>query len=198
MGNKIVRFCLSFLAFTMAGEAYADASKFLQVATIGFRPETQNFTPRFGGRPPRYPDPGRPGNPGRPPGRPGYPGEPGRPGYPGNPGYPPGNPGYGQLYCSASDEGWEEHRAHGSCYECLQHHGNCDETCERVSNYYSCVYNGIGYNGSAQPFYGNGYDRFEAENNAQRQCFNAGYRDCRYARCDMNTDRRVEYTRKCR
>src|SRR4051812_22266125 len=42
------------------------------------------------------------------------------------PNYPP--PGYG-VRCEYKDTGWEEHRPHYSCGECLSQHGNCNETC---------------------------------------------------------------------
>ncbi len=135
------------------------------------------------------PGPGRPGrpNPPPPPGRPNPPPPPGRPG-PG-PGYP-GYPGRGEVVCSASDRGWEEHSAHRSCQECLRYHGRCIETCSIVN--YTCEAQGYDYRGNPVRFIGEGRDRREAQDQAFRNC-NYNARSCQVMNCqtrEQQTSRR--------
>lgn len=88
---------------------------------------------------------------------------------------PPYDPGYGggRVTCSAQDRGWEEHSAHRSCGECLAEHGRCIETCSTSD--YTCEAQGVDYRGNVSRFVGQGSDRYQAENQAIRNCsYNAG------------------------
>lgn len=161
--------------------------------------------------PPHRPGPGY-GRPVPPPHRPG-PG-PG-PGY-GRPVPPPHRPGPGygrpvppppyyptpdyqapaRVSCSASDKGWEEHwGGHSSCGSCLQHHGNCIETCKEISE--MCEVEGTDYYGRPAIFRAVGVDRYAAESEARRKCeWNRDMRYCRTISCSSQD--RVISTRRCR
>ncbi|MBY0554958.1 hypothetical protein K2P97_10550 [bacterium] len=153
-----------------------------------------------GGKPPRpAPYPGGPGHaPGQPapyPGNP-YPGNP----YPGNPSYPPsqpypGNPGYGNVTCRADDRGYEEHGGgHYSCGECLQHHGECIETCS--SNMYECRVDGYDRYGRLVSFLGRGYDQWRAQDEALNACRYNYATNCYVNGCSNRQD--VVSRRDCR
>ncbi|MGE0762105.1 MAG: hypothetical protein AB7N80_02385 [Bdellovibrionales bacterium] len=117
-----------------------------------------------------------------------------RPGRPGR----PDRPGRGQIFCTASDNGWEEHsRGHLSCRECLREHGSCTETCEERIDMMQCQYDGRARDGRFATFTGRGEDRREAEMDAENQCWRAGYRDCRYVRCDWVQERGRSIRRDC-
>lgn len=136
--------------------------------------------------PPRYPDPGRP--PRRPPVRP-----------PPDRGYPPPPPPRHDVTCTAVDTGHEEHRyGHGSCHECLQHHGNCIERCEATYEQHSCLFQGVDGRGGAYNFTGYGRTRYEAQDDALYACRRAGYYDCRYVSCNVTRDRQEVSRRYCR
>ena len=120
---------------------------------------------------------------------------------PPGPGRPdrPDRPGRGEVQCRAQDNGWEEHwGAHRSCHECLAKHGGCTETCERIDRRLACTYDGVRPDGRRVPFTGYGDDRREAEMDAENQCYRSGFRDCRYVRCDNQTQREVILRRQCR
>lgn len=111
-----------------------------------------------------------------------YPG-PGRPG-----------PGYGGgVVCRADDRGWEEHSSHRSCGECLAQHGSCIETCSVSST--QCEARGYDYRGAELRFVGQGQSRYEAENQAIRNCaYSAGR--CQVINCSSKED--VVSRRDCR
>lgn len=116
------------------------------------------------------------------PGRPG----PGRPSDPGR--YPqPGRPGYGNIQCTAQDNGWEEHwGGHSTCGECVRKHGNCIETCSR--NYYVCQVEGIDRNGRRYISEGRAESRYQAEDDAMRACYYYRYQNCRVTSCNQNSE----------
>ncbi len=127
-------------------------------------------------------------------------GRPGRPEWPGRPGRPD-RPGRDDRYvvCHAEDNGWEEHRGgHQSCFECLSYHDGCTETCERIDDQYECIFDGRRPDGRTLPFTGVSADRRTAENDAENQCYRAGFRDCRYVRCDRRSNSDVISQGQCR
>jgi hypothetical protein len=144
----------------------------------------------------------RPGwnNPGRPGPGPGWnnPGRPGRPGWgnPGRPGPGPG-PGFGfggNVTCSATDNGWEEHwGGHGSCQECKARHGSCTERCSTTS--YACKAQGTNYRGQTETFESYGSDEYFARNEALDRCYRMGARNCSSTGC--STSQQVVSTRSC-
>ncbi|MBS1972057.1 MAG: hypothetical protein JSU04_17235 [Bdellovibrionales bacterium] len=111
---------------------------------------------------------------------------PGRPGAPGR--YPdPGRGGYGNVQCTATDKGWEEHwGGHGSCGECLRKHGDCIETCSR--SYYVCQAQGIDRNGRTYVSEGRADSRYQAEDEAMRACYYYRYQNCRVTNCNQNSE----------
>lgn len=110
---------------------------------------------------------------------------------PRDPGYP-GYPGRG-VVCRADDRGWEEHRSHRSCGECLSLHGRCIETCS-ISEY-RCEAEGFDYRGTPMRFTGQGQDRYQAENEALRNCsYNASR--CQIRGCQESEN--VVSRRECR
>lgn len=122
-----------------------------------------------------------PGNGGGYPGRPGYPGNPGGGGY-------PGNPGYGGGYsCRADDRGWEEHGGgHYSCGECLQHHGECIETCS--ANSHECRVDGYDRSGRLVSFMGRSPDYYRAQEEAMRNCQYSYATNCYYVSCQQREE----------
>ena len=108
--------------------------------------------------------------------------------YPG-PGYPPPHSGYpsGPVTCTAADRGWEEHAGgHYSCGECVAYHGNCLETCR--SNDFQCTVEGRDAYGRVFAVHGRGYDRWQAENEALRNCRYQSYAGHCYVRgCNQQT-----------
>ncbi len=107
-------------------------------------------------------------------------------------------PGRGVITCSAADRGWEEHwTGHADCRECLRKHGECIESCEQTFNYRACKFEGRDRTGRTQMFEGQDEDRRQAELEAENKCFRAGYRDCRFVRCDLNQERELISRRSC-
>ncbi|MCM2349864.1 MAG: hypothetical protein NDI69_07570 [Bacteriovoracaceae bacterium] len=108
----------------------------------------------------------------------------------------PGYPSPGRVSCSASDRGWEEHwSGHSSCGACLQHHGDCVETCKETTQL--CEVEGQDYRGGIAIFRAVGVDRWSAESEARRKCeWNRNMRYCRTIRC-TSQDRTIS-TRRCR
>lgn len=138
-------------------------------------------------RPPIRPPP----RPNPPPYPPPYPPRPNPPPYP-HP-YPPA------VTCQADDAGYEEHYGgHRNCRECLQVHGECVETCSRITETYTCNYQGIYPDGRTQMFTGFGQTQYQAEQDAVYQCRRYGLYDCRYAGCDVRRDQDVISRRSCR
>jgi len=120
--------------------------------------------------------------------------------YPG-PGYPPppGNyPGYpsGPVTCTAGDRGWEEHSGgHYSCGECLSYHGSCVETCRSVD--VECRAEGRDAYGRVYSAFGRGYDRWQAESDAMRNCqYNAYGARCYIVTCNQRQN--IVSQRNCR
>lgn len=107
---------------------------------------------------------------------------------------PPYNPGYGggRVTCSAQDKGWEEHSAHRSCGECLAHHGRCIETCSTSD--YTCEAQGVDYRGNVTRFVGQASDRYQAENQALRNC---SYNSSRCQILSCRSSEQVVSRREC-
>ena len=104
-------------------------------------------------------------------------------------------PSYGNLICSASDRGFEEHLSgHRDCRSCLRSHDRCIETCEEQT--YVC--SGVGTNryGRSVDIVGVGATRFEAQNEIEDECYYSRLANCRILRCDI--DRRAVSQRACR
>lgn len=89
----------------------------------------------------------------------------------------------GRVSCSASDTGWEEHwSSHGSCGECLRHHGSCVERCEEIRE--ACDVQGVDYAGRTITFTARAADRWSAEAEARRQCeWDRNMRSCVVTSC---------------
>lgn len=110
--------------------------------------------------------------------------------------YPPYNPGHGgggNVVCRADDNGWEEHRSHRSCGECLREHGRCTETCG-VTEYISEA-QGFDYSGRVVKFRGEGATRYQAENEAIRNC---AYNASRCQNVSTRASEDVISRRECR
>ncbi len=104
-----------------------------------------------------------------------------QPNYP--PPYYPGGYYPGQVSCTYTDTGWEEHfRGHNSCGECLQAHGNCNETCYAENQI--CEATGVDQFGKQVTVTGESSDRGDAERRAYDSCYYHGLRDCRVQKCD--------------
>jgi hypothetical protein len=106
----------------------------------------------------------------------------------------PRPPRYGNLICSAVDRGFEEHRAHLSCRDCLRHHGECIETCEEQTTF--CRGVGINRYGRAVEVAGSGADRWEAEDEVLYECRLSRLSQCRITECFL--DSRTVSRRSCR
>lgn len=99
----------------------------------------------------------------------------------------------------AVDSRWEGHsRGHGSCGECLRAHNSCVEACERIEQYMTCQFDGLRPDGRRVPITGSGWDRRQAERDAENRCYAQGFRRCNYARCDRVQDRNIVSRRDCR
>ena len=116
----------------------------------------------------------------------------GRGGFPGNPGggFPGNNGGRGApVICTATDNGWEEHRAHSNCGECTAAHGTCTERC--TQDEYRCQIQGVvqdrNGNNQAQIFYGRGANRWDAEEQAMRDCQWNRATSCTVKTCENNS-----------
>ncbi len=92
------------------------------------------------------------------------------------------------ISCTFEDKGWfEEHRnGHGSCKECLRHHGECRKECSE--NQYVCRAIFIHYYRSGErSYHGKAENRSRAKRRALRKCerrndLTSGYcsvRNCR-------------------
>jgi len=107
----------------------------------------------------------------------------------------PNYPGYGDVTCTYTDTGWEEHyRGHNSCGECLREHGNCIETCS-IDNQI-CEAKGYDRYGQLVTVTGESPDRWEAERRAYDSCYYRGLRDCRIEKCESREERVSQ--RNCR
>lgn len=146
-------------------------------------------------------DKGRPHHPPhRPP--PHHPGHGHGPGFPHRPpphhggGMPyPSYPDQGSVVCSASDRGWEEHfGGHGSCRECLRHHGDCVETCS--SQNYDCRVDGYDRHGRLVSFFGRSSDQWRAQDEAMYNCRYNYAVNCAVVTCNQQQD--VVSRRSCR
>jgi|GEM_PF-6049799 len=112
--------------------------------------------------------------------------------------YPSPTPGYprqGDVVCEVADRGWEEHRPHYSCGECLSYHGSCVETCNEVTEV--ATVQGQDYYGRVFTFEGSGRSRWEAEQEARRNCeWNRDIRNCYVV--SNRTATRILSRRECR
>ncbi len=78
-------------------------------------------------------------------------------------------PSQADLVCRAVDKGWEEHSSgHGSCDECLQRHGSCEETCS--IRFTTCQVTGKDIRGRTITLTASGDSRYEAEGEALDNC----------------------------
>lgn len=101
----------------------------------------------------------------------------------------------GNVTCRAFDEGWEEHwGGHSTCGDCLSRHGGCYEKCTTES--YRCTVKMTMSDGSVREFRGSGQDRWDAENEASRQCSWSHGGSCSFPEC--TTDTQVVSQRDCR
>lgn len=110
---------------------------------------------------------------------------------------PGGRPG--PVNCSATDNGWEEHfGGHSNCGECTAKHGTCTERCTQEE--YRCKIVGQvrdrSGNNVQQIFYGRGGSRWDAEEQAQRECNWNRASSCSLQGCETNTT--VVSQRACR
>lgn len=96
--------------------------------------------------------------------------------------YPFSNHGNSKIVCAAQDKGWEEHRAHATCGECLARHGKCVETCVAKD---AVVYGkGRDTYGRIAMFEGRGADTYDARRDLERVC---DY--YRLSRCESDSSR---------
>jgi hypothetical protein len=110
-----------------------------------------------------------------------------------NTNYPP--PGYGQVRCTYTDDGWEEHSGgHRSCGQCLAQHGDCNETC--YADTHTCRAIGTDRWGQQRMVQADGQDRWMAESRAMEYCRYQGLYYCRIERCDYR--QQVVSERSCR
>lgn len=133
-------------------------------------------------------------------------GEPGR-------GWEPGRPGSGRdwrtpdrgwergnVTCSATDNGWEEHfGGHSDCRSCLAKHGSCTERCTIAQ--YRCQAEGRVRDHRTgrtrvETFFGQGSSRWDAEDEALRDCRWSRAESCQIKTC--LTDQREVSRRSCR
>lgn len=116
------------------------------------------------------------------------------PRYPGRPDRPR-PPRYGNITCTATDNGWEEHwGGHSSCRSCLKKHGDCTERCTQT--YYVCTASGDDGHGRNYSADGYGDSRWEAQEEAQRNCRYDGLYGCSITRCD--SEDQLVSRRSCR
>lgn len=106
---------------------------------------------------------------------------------------PPGG-GYGRVTCQYVDEGWEEHRPHHSCQECLSLHGNCLETC--YADEYSCQAVGTDSSGNTRTIEAVADEEWMAERRAYDSCYYRGLSNCHVESCDSRRHQISE--RSCR
>ncbi|MBI4061955.1 MAG: hypothetical protein HY403_11035 [Elusimicrobia bacterium] len=87
--------------------------------------------------------------------------------------------------CGAYDDGWEEHRAHRSCSECLSVHGSCNYQC--TVTVYSCVAQWVNNSGVAGGRYSGRDmdDRWEAERSAISRCQDDNWNNRESGRCQI-------------
>jgi hypothetical protein len=114
--------------------------------------------------------------------------------YPGQP-YP-NPPSYGPVTCISADYSYEQHPgAHYSCGECLSYHYNCLETCRSYE--VDCQVERRDFFGRSSVVYGRGYDQWQAQDDAVRNCRNQPLTaSCRVMGCYQQSN--IVSQRSCR
>lgn len=92
-----------------------------------------------------------------------------------------------RVSCSYTDQGHEEHsRGHRDCYECMEKHGRCNETCS--TEYAVCKVEGRDYRGYTMTVEAKADSQYEAERDALRRCDRNNLTDCRRVSCSNESE----------